>query len=184
MRRATRKVEAHVLQLAGQVRATAGYSTVQHPVVPTERSAVQEAIARYRQGGRAVTHAEAAGLLVSLRDKWVRDDALSRMEADCRQADLRLWLDLTRLARSGSVGAPASLLAYVAWQSGNGALANVALDRALTDDPDYRLAHLLRRIIDSGMDPSKTRPPLTPGHPAGAHCTVGSAGAARRELRE
>ena len=184
MRRATRKVEAHVLQLAGQARATAGYPTVQHPVVPTDWSTVQEAIARYRQGGHTVTYAEAARLLVCLRDKWVRDDALCRMEADYRQADLRLWLDLTRLARPGSVGAPATLLAFVAWQSGNGTLANVALDRALTDDPDYQLAHLLRRILDSGMDPSKARPPLTPGHPAAAYRTVGSAGAARREPRE
>lgn len=48
---------------------------------------------------------------------------------------------------------PASLLACVAWQSGNGALANVALDRALADNPDYEMAHILRRIVDCGMGP-------------------------------
>jgi hypothetical protein len=60
--------------------------------------------------------------------------------------DLRVWTDLTRLARPryvdqpGYVAGVASMLALVAWQSGNGALANVALDRALADDPAYYLA--------------------------------------------
>ena len=61
-----------------------------------------------------------------------------------RRAHLRLWSDLTRLARPGYVAAPASLLAFVAWQAGDGALANVALDRALADDPRYSMARLLR----------------------------------------
>jgi hypothetical protein len=50
----------------------------------------------------------------------------------------------------------------VAWQSGNGALANVALDRALADDPDYSMAHLLRQVISAGAPPSMARLPMTP----------------------
>jgi hypothetical protein len=60
------------------------------------------------------------------------------------------------------VAAPASLLAFVVWQSGNGALANVALDRALADDPRYSMAVLLRHVINAGAPPSLARLSMTP----------------------
>ncbi len=84
-------------------------------------------------------------------------------------AHLRLWSDLSRLARPGYVAAPASLLAFVAWQSGNGALANVALDRALADDSRYSMALLLRQAIDSGAPPSLARLPMTPEEVAASY---------------
>jgi hypothetical protein len=156
-----RKAETRAAELIEQARAATSQSISHHPSAPAGIRAVQEAITRYRQGD-AISYDEAAWLLVSLRDIWVRDDAWSRMEADHRQAHLRLWIDLTRLSRPGSVAAPASLLAFVAWQSGNGALAHVALDRALADDPDYKMAHILRRTLDCGMDPSKAKVPMNP----------------------
>jgi Domain of unknown function (DUF4192) len=56
----------------------------------------------------------------------------------------------------------ASLLAFTAWQCGNGALANIALDRALDDDPSYSLAKLLREALDAGAPPELARVPCTP----------------------
>src|SRR5262249_56972532 len=106
-------------------------------------------------------------------DLRVRDDAWSRMLPEHRETHLRLWTDLTRMAQPGYVAAPSSLLAFCAWQSGNGALANLALDRALADDPRYSMAMLLRQAIDSGAPQSPARPPLTPEE-----------GAARYEGRE
>jgi len=54
--------------------------------------------------------------------------------------------------------APAStLLATVAWWQGDGARASVLLDRALGDDPGYRLAHLLRSALDAGLAPGWAR---------------------------
>jgi hypothetical protein len=84
-------------------------------------------------------------------------------------AHLRLWTDLTRLARSGYVAAPAALLAFCAWQNGDGALANVALDRALADNPRYSMALLLREALDSGAPPSMARLPMTPEEVAAAY---------------
>ena len=78
------------------------------------------------------------------------------------EAHRRLWTDLTRRARPGFVAPPASLLAFIAWQSGNGALANVALDRAQADDPTYSMSKLLREVIDSGAPPRLARLPMTP----------------------
>jgi hypothetical protein len=44
-------------------------------------------------------------------------------------------------------------LAFVAWQAGNGTLANAALDRVLTVDPGYALATIPRRVIDGNAWP-------------------------------
>jgi hypothetical protein len=57
----------------------------------------------------------------------------------------------------------------VAWQSGNGALANVALDRALAEDANYSMAVLLRQVIDSGAPPSLARLPMTPEEVAASY---------------
>ena len=67
------------------------------------------------------------------------------------------------------MAAPASLLAFVAWQSGDGALANVALDRALADDPQYSMAQLLRQVITAGTPPSLARLPMTPEEVAASY---------------
>ncbi len=91
------------------------------------------------------------------------------MEPAHREAHLRLWTDLTRRARPGHVAPAASLLAFVAWQCGNGALANVALDRALADDPEYSMAQLLREAIDAGAPPRLARLPMTPQEVAASY---------------
>ena len=57
----------------------------------------------------------------------------------------------------------------MAWQSGDGALANVALDRALADDPGYSMASLLRQVIAAGAPPSLARLPMTPEEVAASY---------------
>ena len=91
------------------------------------------------------------------------------MDPGHRDAHLRLWTDLTRRAQPGYIAAPASLLAFTAWQTGNGALANLALDRALADDPGYSMAQLLRDVIDAGTPPSMARLPMTPEEVAASY---------------
>ena len=44
-----------------------------------------------------------------------------------------------------------TLLAQVAWSQGSGVLASVALERALTAVPNYRLAQMMHRLISLGM---------------------------------
>jgi hypothetical protein len=125
-------------------------------------TAVANLIGRYRADGAIATYDETATVTVALRDLRVRDDAWSRMVPEHSGAHLWLLTDLTRLAAPGYVAAPAALLAFVAWQQGNGALANVALDRALADDPRYSMAQLLRQVITAGAPPSMARLPMTP----------------------
>ena len=79
------------------------------------------------------------------------------MDPQHRDAHRRLWTDLVRRAQPGYVAAPACLLAFTAWQGGDGALANIALDRALADDPDYSMALLLRDVLDAGHPAMRRR---------------------------
>jgi hypothetical protein len=176
MRRATQRAEEHAARLIARVARTRRRASARRLVAAAGLNAVAEAIARYRRG-EAFSSDDAAWLTVVLRDLRVRDDAWSRMDPRYRRAHLRLWTDLTRLARAGYVSAPASLLAFVAWQSGNGALANVALDRALADDPRYSMALLLRQVIDSGAPPSLALLPMTPEEVAASYDELEEPGA-------
>ena len=131
---------------------------------------VASAIARYRDGGHlAAGHDETARLLAALRHLRFRDDAWARMDPVHKAAHLRLWTDLTRHAPAGYVAAPASLLAWVAWQAGDGALANIALDRADADNPTYSMAQLLRQLITAGLPPSSAMLPMTPEEVAASY---------------
>jgi hypothetical protein len=136
--------------------------------------AVSDAIRRYR-AGETVPLDHAALLTVALGQLRVRDDAWARMDPEHRDAHLRLWTDLTRWARPGFVAPPAALLAFIGWQRGDGALGNVALDRALADNPHYSMALLLREALDSGAPPSMARLPMTPDEVAAAYDAAGAA---------
>jgi hypothetical protein len=64
-----------------------------------------------------------------------------------------MWRDLLRIAPRGFVAPVACLFAAMAYERGEGALAHKGLDRALGDDDQYSLAHLLRRVFTAGWPP-------------------------------
>ena len=133
------------------------------------RRAARDAITIYRAGGQITDDDQIAWLSVVLTDLRVRDDAWARMDPEHRDAHLRLWTDVVRRACPAYVPAPASLLAFTAWQSGDGALANIAIERALDADPAYSMALLLAEAIESGMPPSAARLPMTPDEVAASY---------------
>ena len=91
------------------------------------------------------------------------------MDPQHQPAHVRLWTDATRRACPVYVAAPASLLAFTAWQAGDGALASLALDRALADDPAYSMARLLAGALAAGLPPSAARLPMTPEEVAASY---------------
>jgi hypothetical protein len=103
--------------------------------------------------GRPLTDDEVAWLGVLLIHPRVRDEALIHTDAD----RLDLWRDVLRRVAERFAAAPACLTAYAAYLSGDGALANVALDRAIAVDPGYSMAVLLRDIMLSGVPPERAR---------------------------
>ncbi|HEY5353534.1 MAG TPA: DUF4192 domain-containing protein [Streptosporangiaceae bacterium] len=167
MERATSQARARAADLITQASPSLGRGT--KLLVDAGRQAVQEAIATYRAGGRLEADEPVAWLTVALAHLAVRDDAWARMDPVHRAAHLRLWTDVVRRATPAYLPAPASLLAFTAWQSGEGALANIAIDRALAADPAYSLAQLLREIMDAGVPPSAARVPMTPEQVAASY---------------
>jgi hypothetical protein len=165
-----RQETARAERIAARLLADATKAlSMARPVVDRGLSAVQAAIGIYRDGGSITQASQFAWLALALSHLQVRDDAWARMDPGHREDHQRLWTDVTRHAQPGYVAAPASLLAFVAWQAGNGALANVALDRALADSPGYSMAQLLRDAIDAGAPPSLARLPMTPEEVAASY---------------
>ena len=168
MRRATRESLAQLGRCLSRLERAGVGASAARLTAALGQIAVRDAIERYRAGWSApVEHA--AFLTVALSQPRVRDDAWARMDPAHRAAHLRLWTDLTRLARPGYVAPVASLLAFVAWQSGDGALGNVAIDRALADNPHYSMAELMRAALASGAPPSAALLPMTPDEVAAAY---------------
>ena len=170
MRQATADAESRAAALAaGAAAGRARGPGRLRPVIDAGLRAVGEAIGTYRSGGRISSDDAIAWLTITLADLRVRDDAWARMDPGHMAAHRRLWTDVVRRAQPGYVAAPAALLAFTAWQAGDGALANVALDRALADTPGYTMALLLRDAIAAGAPPSMAVLPMTPEEVAASY---------------
>lgn len=94
-----------------------------------------------------------ARVIGRLSDIQVRDFALGSHTDEDLDNYFLMWRHLTRMAPVGYVAPVASLFAALAYESGDGALAHRALDRALADTNGYSLALLLRRVFTAGWPP-------------------------------
>jgi Domain of unknown function (DUF4192) len=121
-------------------------------------AAVSEAAARCRPGTASPpSDREVARVAWALRDVEVRDLALGlALGPDAAGAE-QLWTECVRRAPAPLDAAPATLLAVCAWLRGDGAMANIALDRALASDPDHGLARLLRDALVACVPPDDLR---------------------------
>ncbi|MEZ5116463.1 MAG: DUF4192 domain-containing protein [Candidatus Nanopelagicales bacterium] len=156
------------------VRAALHRVTTGQVVLPlTPRAVVDEVAAvlarpRVRAARHLLTAHEVALVLGALAGIRVRDGLMHRLTDHARNRgpgagagpDLlvraeQALSECTRRAVGGAVAPVATVLAAVAWLTGSGARALVALDRALDDDPGYTLAHLLRAAIDGGLPPQQ-----------------------------
>ena len=120
---------------------------------------VLDALARSRPGvaPARLSDQEVARLVWGLRDQAVRDRALGLALGPDAAAAEQLWTEVTRRAPAPLAAAPATLLAVSTWLRGDGAMADVALTRALAADPGYTLARLLARALSSCMPPAELR---------------------------
>jgi hypothetical protein len=169
MRQATRRAEARADELVAAAVRSGRDRAVARVLTEHGLQAVRDAISTCRAGARVPDHDEAAWLALVLTDIRIRDEAWARMDAQYKEEHQRLWTEVVRLAEEQYVAAPASLLAFTAWQSGDGALANVALERALDADPGYTMALLIRDAVTSGLPPSAAQVPMTPEEVAAAY---------------
>ena len=106
--------------------------------------------------GSQMDWADGANLIAGLHDIHIRDCLLKRLldDEELRSQVKVHLLSLIPTASESSVVVLATALAGCVWLDGNGALAAVALERALECDPSYSLAVLLNRAINFGVPPS------------------------------
>ncbi len=157
MRQATERAEE---RLAGWARMAV--KSVPSRMIDEGVPLVLRAMDRARAGLPPPTDEEAAWLGVLLTSLRVRDEAWVRMDEESLPAYMNLWQNLLRRVPPTYAAAPACLLAFAAWRAGEGALANIALDRALTTDPYYTMARLLHELFISGLPPWSIPENLTP----------------------
>ncbi|MEO3788445.1 DUF4192 domain-containing protein [Actinocorallia sp. B10E7] len=115
---------------------------------------VRELAGRLERGQPPPSMPRIARLTVALSEIRVRDEAWVRIDPCSLPPHLEFWRHVLRRTAPSYRAAPASLFAYCAFVSGDGGLANLALDLALEADPGYSMALLLRQAIASGMHPS------------------------------
>ncbi|HET9501223.1 MAG TPA: DUF4192 domain-containing protein [Marmoricola sp.] len=103
---------------------------------------------------RRPSPAECGRVLLLLTQMDLRDLAWLMIGRDDARQHVDLWSELVRRAPDELLPGPAALLAFAAWQAGDGALAWCAIDRCLALDPDYRLAELIGDLLTRAVPPS------------------------------
>lgn len=114
----------------------------------------------------ALTASTSARVHRALADIRVRDVVLHRMIVRghhcerCWEATIETLCDAVRTAPAGGCAPAATILGLVAWTLGEGALATLCVQRALAEDPGYRLAVLAAGLMAQGSDPRLWRASL------------------------
>jgi hypothetical protein len=124
-------------------------------------TAVGSVLRRHR-GGLRLDDDEVAWLSVLLTHQPVRDHAWESIGGDLG-THISLWTEVVRRTEPelptgegrSLIVAPATLLSFAAWRAGEGALASIALSRALDADPDYPMAQLMHDVLAGGLSPAE-----------------------------
>ena len=113
----------------------------------------------------------------------MRDAALARCAASDLDGAEQLWAALTRETPDPEAAEPAALLAACALLRGDGALADIALDRAEQAWPGHRLTRLLRAVWAAGIPPERVRECLSAPEPPAMPVTRVAGRGRRRQRR-
>ncbi|WP_267887169.1 DUF4192 domain-containing protein [Thermobifida halotolerans] len=148
MDRATRDAEQRCARLWGESGPT-GRASLTAEGIRTVRTVVAAAL----NGEPPPAPATVAWLGVLLVDLRTRDEAWAHIDRSRIAAHISLWSHVLRRVDTAYAAAPASLLAFAAWQNDDPVLADAALDRAVAAEPDYSMAGLVRRAVHSGLSP-------------------------------
>ncbi len=138
-------------QLWLRSRSTHGAAASRHATLEHARALLD----RVAEGGTVRPH-DAALLAVGLSDVVARD-GLATLVLTRPDELLSLLVQVARQVTPPRDASVCALLAWTAYAKGDGATANVALDRALDGTPDHVLSLMLRQMLDAGMPPDDVR---------------------------
>jgi len=119
----------------------------------------------FRLGRGPTDRSLCARMIGRMSDVQVRDFALGIHTEDTYDLYFAMWRELLRMAPSGFIAPVACVVAAMAYENGDGALAQKAVDRAIEDGESYPLAALLRRVFNAGWPPHSFAQMRTDLHP-------------------
>jgi uncharacterized protein DUF4192 len=119
---------------------------------------LQHRVRRFVADGLRLDSHDVGRLLVAVAAVEVRDVAWAEITHQGAHRHVDLWRDVVRRAPHETRAAPAALLAFAAWLSGDGALAACALDVCQDAEPGYSLAGLLTQALAAGLPPDSWQP--------------------------
>ncbi|MCU0263648.1 MAG: DUF4192 domain-containing protein [Candidatus Nanopelagicales bacterium] len=114
-----------------------------------------------------LTASRAVRVIRALDDIRVRDVVLHRLVVRghhcdrCWETTIEVLCDALRMAPDGAAAPLATITGLVTWMRGQGALASLCIERALDEDPEYRLARLASQLMAGGCDPRAWRDSLS-----------------------
>jgi hypothetical protein len=132
---------------------TIDYEDDPRPLQREGAEAVIDFMADFQAEGLCRDKKLIALVLVRLLDLQVRDFALGSVTEETMTHYFNAWRWLMRIAPSGYVAPVATLFAAVAYERGDGALAQRALDRVESDDPEYAMLILFRKVFSRAWSP-------------------------------
>lgn len=106
--------------------------------------------------GGPITEEQAAALMVAFEDIRARDLFLSRL-AHCDAKPVEATARLAQRSPENVRATCATIAALAAYLAGDGVRANIALDVALSADPDNTLAQLVATSITAAVSPTSVR---------------------------
>ena len=115
--------------------------------------AVQRALAQATASG-GVERANSASLVLLLCDAAIRDHLIAEVVDDLESPWLPMLIAVARSVPDDQAAEVCAVLAVAAYRRGDGALAQVAVDRCLAAEPDHRLAHLMLGVMAAGLPPA------------------------------
>ncbi|MFD4675130.1 DUF4192 domain-containing protein [Lentzea sp. NPDC058450] len=132
-------------------------TAVEAPDPSVELHRVSDAIDAVEHRKGPLPDKEIVALTRALAMPAVRDASMGfATQARSRLAE-RLWLELTRTCPAPERAEPAALLAFYAYQRGDGGVASIALDAADEACPGHALSSLIRSAVSAAFPPAELR---------------------------
>ena len=120
----------------------------------SDPSWLPETVAGLAADGRPPDPAAAARLLRAVREPAGRDAAMAGLDRGTADRQLATWSALVRVAPPDHLAPVASVLAFLEWLAGDGALAWCALERAAEGDPPCSLADVVSEALEQALPPT------------------------------
>jgi len=96
----------------------------------------------------------AALITLLLCDIGIRDGVIARAVTRIDEPFVPMLIAVARTTPDDDAAEVCAVLSMAAYRRGDGALAQVAVDRTLMSEPNHRLAHLMLAMMASGIPPA------------------------------